>query len=110
MESCDKDRRCSLRVRWRDGPMGCADCEEDIGDVVVVGTALSPRSFAPLKEVDIDEIVDYKSQKISDVVSDVDLVLDSVWRLSRGKFEDAQAWWNLPQHRGRQSRKIRHLG
>lgn len=50
-----------------------------IGDVVVVGTASSPRSFELLKEVGIDQIVDYKNQKVEEMVSDVDLVLDTVY-------------------------------
>lgn len=49
--------------------------------MLVVGAASSPRRFELLKEVGIDEIVDHKSQKVSDVVSDVDLVLDTVWEL-----------------------------
>ena len=44
----------------------------------VIGTASSEWSFTTLKELGCDEIIDYKNQNLEDVVSDVDLVLDTV--------------------------------
>lgn len=44
----------------------------------VIGTASSAESFEMLKELKIDEIVDYKKQALEDAVSDVDLALDTV--------------------------------
>ena len=44
----------------------------------VVGTASSERSFELLRELEIDEIIDYKKSKLDDAVSDVDVVLDTV--------------------------------
>lgn len=44
----------------------------------VIGTASSAWSFETLKSLGIDEVIDYKKQKLEDAVSNVDLVLDTV--------------------------------
>ena len=45
----------------------------------VIGTASSDWSFNTLKELGVDEFIDYKSQKLSEAISSpVDLVLDTV--------------------------------
>src|SRR5271170_2064203 len=44
----------------------------------VIGTASSQRSFELLKSFGIDEIVDYKTAQLDEVVKDIDVVLDTV--------------------------------
>lgn len=44
----------------------------------VVGTASSEWSFKVLKELGVDEIIDYKKQDLVENVSNIDLVLDTV--------------------------------
>ena len=44
----------------------------------VIGTASSQRSFELLKSFGIDEIVDYKTAQLDEVVEDIDVVLDTV--------------------------------
>jgi NADPH:quinone reductase-like Zn-dependent oxidoreductase len=46
--------------------------------VHVIGTASSERSFELLRELEIDEIIDYKKSKLDNAVSNVDVVLDTV--------------------------------
>lgn len=43
-----------------------------------IGTASASRSFEMLRELHVDRIIDYKNEKLEEVVSDVDLVLDTV--------------------------------
>lgn len=44
----------------------------------VIGTASSEWSFKMLKELGMNEIIDYKKQDLAESVSDIDLVLDTV--------------------------------
>jgi NADPH:quinone reductase-like Zn-dependent oxidoreductase len=44
----------------------------------VIGTASSKWSFKTLKELGIDEIIDYKKQNLAESVADIDVVLDTV--------------------------------
>jgi NADPH:quinone reductase-like Zn-dependent oxidoreductase len=44
----------------------------------IIGTASSQRSFELLKSFGIDEIVDYKTAQLDEVVKDIDVVLDTV--------------------------------
>ena len=47
-------------------------------DAHVICTASSARSFELLEELGVDQIIDYKKQKVEDVVQNVDVVLDAV--------------------------------
>jgi NADPH:quinone reductase-like Zn-dependent oxidoreductase len=44
----------------------------------VIGTASSEWSFKTLKDLGTDQIIDYKKQSVTDLVKDVDIVLDAV--------------------------------
>lgn len=44
----------------------------------VTGTASSERNFKLLKELGVDEIIDYKKTNLEDVVRDIDVVFDTV--------------------------------
>lgn len=44
----------------------------------VIGTASSERSFEVLKDLGIDEIIDYKKTNLEDAVWDIDLVFDTI--------------------------------
>ncbi|KAK2765089.1 Reticulon-4-interacting protein 1, mitochondrial [Arachnomyces sp. PD_36] len=44
----------------------------------VIGTASSEKSFTLLKDLGIDEIVDYKKTNLEDAVRDVDVVFDTI--------------------------------
>jgi NADPH:quinone reductase-like Zn-dependent oxidoreductase len=49
-----------------------------MAEATVVGTASSERSFEIVESLGIDQVIDYKTHQLDEVVQDVDVILDTV--------------------------------